>query len=1249
MSPSAWFFISILIFNLSPASAQDAHREGAEGSVSGRSLFRPAKDPNKLEAGTSGTILFKEAIHDGRKGTWPYFVVRRPGGEREYKIVECDKECSALLEKIESGASVELTGQVSEDGKSLKVSSLKVKRSGEQLLPDLEGEWTVAERGKDTVAVGIRPATSQSNWPFLRTRLKIVEAAEQAHPGFTTLDITSRVDVPHQDLYAGGSVSPYHGQLLVRGKDIFQYYDPNKETWIFDMIDVVLSPENNGRGLKADKLNDERQKAQRAKGLKPEYVKVGSLDQNKFSFKVNRFAQESRVYETDPREFSLELLPEGGAKFTTHVTPRNSKNSSRVDADMTLKRLWPAAKGLHRSPVSKAGGLFRPERSSLTGTFRLQEESLEGQKGQMPYFETGHGDTTKRFRIDSCDASCEKQIQECKDGEHCHVSGYVQEGQVPSLHVSNLRSAASQTTKGGAKFIPDNSHPELGAGWTDPSGLFWGPIVQVHLSDATPEEYCRTIGGRFPTPEELARLNSYFTYGNSENDDQGFPGFHDISVVPGHEAKNGASFFRCVAGTGHVSGKALEEQSFSLQALPGTKHVLDVSAFITLAQDMPMHLTSTVDPKTKQVRQVATGLQRFVYYWGKKTCSTRLFNYDSRFTRYQDPKYERSELTVPAGTLLQVLYTEVKPDSTELLLSDAEGNYFQMSCAISVFDKKESVGPRDEPPVVSTHPAGWQALGGWIADRQPRYQFFGHVTLDVKEPSDLSRLALTPIDLHKWPRLRTDSKGRLYAIRGAEIEPLPFANELPEKTEDPIFQEAKNYYSSPQGIQEQGALLPRLLDQLNSRDWAERDHAVRALNRRPEKAVEVAPKLLEVLGRDIVGTSVSEDGPDRRKLRDETIQALVSFGPPIGSAVKSALQSENRWARQAAIEIAASGQVLPPGEAIEALGEIATKDSDEQIRRQAVRLLSALKSKNDAKIAYLQRALSDEDLDVRHEAEASLVKTVDKTALARLQDDISHLGRLIHTGTAPERLSAARQLSKHRGEAARVVPILIDALDDKNREVQGEVVDLIRSFGSEAAPGIRNALDHADPKIRRVALWTVASGEILAPDEAAHLLIDHATGPLLRSDFALDALIALQEKTKMDVPTRIRQLTEVRDNGKHWVPIARAKKYLSELVEEKKPEPRPVVVEPTTAKKHPVAQPPENGVTFSQAGVTYLAPGPRQLATHYASEGRWVPLPKQTTGPVRFVHSDGITYLAPGPGETATHYLGVDGQWIPLR
>ena len=83
-----------------------------------------------------------------------------------------------------------------------------------------------------------------------------------------------------------------------------------------------------------------------------------------------------------------------------------------------------------------------------------------------------------------------------------------------------------------------------------------------------------------------------------------------------------------------------------------------------------------------------------------------------------------------------------------------------------------------------------------------------------------------------------------------------------------------------------------------------------------------------------------------------------------------------------------------------------------------------------------------------------------------------------------ERLTAVRLLPQRKGDAAKVVPALIESLKDKHDDVRLSAAIGLGSFGEEAKdaiPALQNALNDHDARVREAA----ASPWRIDPDSTA--------------------------------------------------------------------------------------------------------------------------------------------------------------------
>ena len=70
------------------------------------------------------------------------------------------------------------------------------------------------------------------------------------------------------------------------------------------------------------------------------------------------------------------------------------------------------------------------------------------------------------------------------------------------------------------------------------------------------------------------------------------------------------------------------------------------------------------------------------------------------------------------------------------------------------------------------------------------------------------------------------------------------------------------------------------------------------------------------------------------------------------------------------------------------------------------------------------------------------------------------------------RIEAVHALQERKGEAAQIVPALIEALKDENTHVRRESARALGSFGAEArnaVPALQTALRDREPSVRRAA------------------------------------------------------------------------------------------------------------------------------------------------------------------------------------
>ncbi|MBC8869645.1 MAG: HEAT repeat domain-containing protein [Planctomycetes bacterium] len=393
-------------------------------------------------------------------------------------------------------------------------------------------------------------------------------------------------------------------------------------------------------------------------------------------------------------------------------------------------------------------------------------------------------------------------------------------------------------------------------------------------------------------------------------------------------------------------------------------------------------------------------------------------------------------------------------------------------------------------------------------------------------------------------------RGRaIYALRGIGAEGVPALERALRHEDRTMRQEAV------QGLADNmPAAMPALETALQHSDAALRSAAASALGRKTE-AEQVMPILErafqdeEAQVRSSVASALGNIGTEAipmleqalqdkdRRVRSSAASALRRFGAEAIPAIQKALQNEDRQVRLSAVS--AFGDVGPEAvpvlektlededfgvsvKAAETLGRMgkATKaipllERTLQTKTQSSRsaAVNALAMMGEEAVPVLKKALQHEDQHVRFSAASGLGRM-------RYQSDIQQ-GRVQEpTPTLDEALKDA-------------VPVLTEALHDKDRQVRQAAAMALSYVGLEALPVIEEGLDDEDQQVRRAAarcLWGVLarSEDSLPVFEKA--LQDEDREVRAEAAVALDTLvqmgpkaIPLLEKALQDEDGSVRQ------------------------------------------------------------------------------------------------------------------------------
>jgi HEAT repeat protein len=267
-------------------------------------------------------------------------------------------------------------------------------------------------------------------------------------------------------------------------------------------------------------------------------------------------------------------------------------------------------------------------------------------------------------------------------------------------------------------------------------------------------------------------------------------------------------------------------------------------------------------------------------------------------------------------------------------------------------------------------------------------------------------------------------------------------------------------------------------------------------------------------GRPTQSGDIAEALKDRdAQVRARAVQALINLGPnarPLLLPLLGVLNDEDPAVRRLAAE-ALSKRGAPDGDDLPVLS-LALQNPSSQVRLFAVGALSQLGSTARSEMPVLRELAEDDDPGVSKAAKDAL------NVLGKAEEE--SLRRRLETGSLTEREEAAQGLGQ-LGKAARpAVPVLIEALADKNAAVRTAAKGALVRIGPEVVPVLGEALQDGKPEVRRGAAQALAE---LGADsrDTLPLLIAAADEPALRKD----AVAALAKIGRDAVPSLISRLS----------------------------------------------------------------------------------------------------------------------------
>jgi HEAT repeat protein len=188
-------------------------------------------------------------------------------------------------------------------------------------------------------------------------------------------------------------------------------------------------------------------------------------------------------------------------------------------------------------------------------------------------------------------------------------------------------------------------------------------------------------------------------------------------------------------------------------------------------------------------------------------------------------------------------------------------------------------------------------------------------------------------------------------------------------------------------------------------------------------------------------------------------------------------------------------------------------NQDENIRIAAVAALGEIGSSSVLALPALSKLLKDNSEDVRIIVVDTLEK-IGKPAVPVL------IQALQNNDNWMVRYSAADALGRIGASDQEVVPVLINALRDKDEYVRSEAADVLGKIGKMAVPDLINALQSKDAYVRYKAvdaLRIIGKEAVAALPALRNALHDEDIKVSLTAKYAIDAINAASNPTPMQV------------------------------------------------------------------------------------------------------------------------------------
>lgn len=219
---------------------------------------------------------------------------------------------------------------------------------------------------------------------------------------------------------------------------------------------------------------------------------------------------------------------------------------------------------------------------------------------------------------------------------------------------------------------------------------------------------------------------------------------------------------------------------------------------------------------------------------------------------------------------------------------------------------------------------------------------------------------------------------------------------------------------------------------------------LRSIHKTAEAAIPQIVKLL------------NDDSPF---VREQVVNTLAQLGVPAAEQVVALLRSPDANLRLRALEALARFRRAPPS-AVAPLAK-ALQDSDERVRAEAAKALGRYGAFVRDVVPALAAALEDKDRAVRLHAINSLGMVGGKARawfVPAPPSTVAALAKVLKDSDERVRAEAAKTLGKYVAFVKDVVPVLVAALEDKERAVRLQAINSLGTIGKADTGPVFEAL-----------------------------------------------------------------------------------------------------------------------------------------------------------------------------------------------